>query len=252
MIPLEEEAAWVADALGPPSGRGGSYTSAMRTPKRNEELVVAGGDVHSCIASDMSIDTGTERHQGATHRPSLLITPRFWNTQRRRVPRLGLSRRKGNASPTSAGAHGRPDGSQWRVVLGTRRSVQGRGRQSRCPSPDNRHARGKNRGAAPKDTLGGRRGERAPGWVRASTRREDHTRPYQGPHTMCSAVLFRPGSGAGARPRTCNTNIVVIVEPETANDIVKARGVRSRDCTRSEVVNGIGTANGGIAFGSAN
>ena len=46
LIPLEEEAAWVADALGPPSGEGGSYTSAMRTPKRNEELVVAGGDVH--------------------------------------------------------------------------------------------------------------------------------------------------------------------------------------------------------------
>ena len=46
LIPLEEEAAWVADALGPPSGGGGSYTSAMRTPKRNEELVVAGGDVH--------------------------------------------------------------------------------------------------------------------------------------------------------------------------------------------------------------
>ena len=138
------------------------------------------------------------------------------------TPRVGIRRGAGchnlacrcegcdgwNASPTSAGAHGRPDGSQWRVVLGTRRSVQGRGRQSRCPSPDNRHARGKNRGAAPKDTLGGRRGERAPGWVRASTRREDHTRPYQGPHTMCSAVLFRPGSGAGARPRTRNTSIL--------------------------------------------
>ena len=46
LIPLEEEAAWVADALGPLSRGGGSYTSAMRTPRRNEEVVVAGGEVH--------------------------------------------------------------------------------------------------------------------------------------------------------------------------------------------------------------
>ena len=131
-----------------------------------------------------------------------------WNTQRRRVLTTWIVA-KWNASPTSAGAHSRPDGSQWRVVLGTRRSVYDtQGSSKSVPQPRQQTRAGQNRGAAPKDTLVGRRGERAPGWVRASTRREDHTRPYQGPHTMCSAVLFRPGSGAGARPRTRNTNIL--------------------------------------------
>ena len=71
LIPLEEEAAWVADALGPPSGRGGSYTSAMRTPKRNEELVVAGGDVHvsrqTCRETRVSKDTEGQRTVRRAH-----------------------------------------------------------------------------------------------------------------------------------------------------------------------------------------
>ena len=33
-------------------------------------------------------------------------------------------------------------------------------------------------------------------WVRALSRREDHTRSYQSVRTIYSAVLFRPGSGA--------------------------------------------------------
>ena len=78
LIPLEEEAAWVADALGPPSGEGGSYsyTSAMRTPKRNEELVVAGGDVHvsrqTCRETRVSKDTKGQRTVHRAHNAAFL------------------------------------------------------------------------------------------------------------------------------------------------------------------------------------
>ena len=110
------------------------------------------------------VDRHGYRKTPSGNAPSVgLITPRVGIRRGAGCQRLKVCRCErcagGNASPTSAGAHGRPDGSQWRVVLGTRRSVQGRGRQSRCPSPDNRHARGRI-AAQRRKTLWGGAGER--------------------------------------------------------------------------------------------
>ena len=158
----------------------------------------------------MSKDTGIERYRGETNRPSGAHNAAFRNTQRRRVHMtwiVALGVIMGNASPTSAGAHSRPDGSQWWVVRGTRGPAPGGvvkvGSPAQAAGPCGAYH---SRGVVPKDTRGGapRRGEE---WVRALSRREDHTRSCKGVRTPFSAVLSRPGSGAGARPRTRNMDM---------------------------------------------
>ena len=103
----------------------------------------------------------------------------------------------GSASPTSAGAHGRPDGSQWRVVQDTRGPVPGWGRQRRCPSPDSGPSWGKIAARRPKTPGWGGGTQRAMGWVKALSLREDHTRPYQSLHTFAVPYYFAPGRAPG-------------------------------------------------------